>query len=402
VRGLSDVLQTLKNQWGDDRSKVFIAVSAGWFLSIGVRMTYPVLLPFFRTSYGLSLTLAGFLITVLWLSYAIGQVPGGLLADRFGEGMTMAASMALAAVTIIFLVTARSVLILFFGTALLGFAIALFGTVRLTSLADTYPKQVGTVHGFLGAIGDIGNTLLPPLVGIIAATTIWQLGFGVLVPGFVLTAVALWVFVPKRTSTASNTSGAFTKESIHRIATEIRHPALVLGTVINVLGLAIFQAFTGFYPTYLIEQKEMSELIASGLFALFFLLGAISRPVVGNLYDRIGIRKLLFFIMSLTTIGFGFLPLADGLVSLVTATVLIAFMIGRGTVTMAYMTEKLSPDVQNTGLGILRTFIFLSGAVSPVIFGAIADRGYFDEAFFLLALLSGVTLLIVLRLPAAD
>ena len=143
----------------------------------------------------------------------------------------------------------------------------------------------------------------------------------------------------------------------------------------------------------------MSESVASGLYALFFALGILVRPVVGNIYDRIGIRRLLFFLMGLATTGFVVLPLVDGLLSLSTVTILIAFMTGRGTVTMAYMTENLAPAVQNTGLGILRTFFFLSGAASPVIFGAIADLGYFDEAFLLLALLSGITLVVILRLP---
>lgn len=402
MQGLSALTRTATDHWRDGRGKVFVAVSAGWFLSIGVRMTYPVLLPYLRADYDLSLTMAGFLLTVLWIVYAIGQIPGGVLADRFGEGVTMAASMAIAAGTLAFIVIADSLLALFVGTALLGGAIALFGVVRLTSLADTYPKRVGTVHGFLGAVGDVGNTVLPPLAGIIAAATVWQLGFGVLVPLFVLVAVALWSFVPTRTSPPANSSGSFTVENVRRVYSEVRQPALVFGTVIMVLGLAISQAFVGFYPTYLIEIKGMSAPVASGLFALFFALGVVIRPLAGNSYDRIGIRRLLFFIVGVSTTGFVLLPLIEGLPALVAVTVVIAVMTGRGTVTMAYMTVSLSSDVQNTGLGILRTFFFLSGAVSPVVFGAIADRGYFDEAFFLLAVLSGLTILVIQRLPSVE
>ena len=402
MQGLSALTRTAADHWRDGRGKVFVAVSAGWFLSIGVRMTYPVLLPYLRADYDLSLTMAGFLLTVLWIVYAIGQIPGGVLADRFGEGVTMAASMAIAAGTLALIVIADSLLALFVGTALLGGAIALFGVVRLTSLADTYPKRVGTVHGFLGAVGDVGNTVLPPLAGIIAAATVWQLGFGVLVPLFVLVAVALWSFVPTRTSPPANSSGSFTVENVRRVYSEVRQPALVFGTVIMVLGLAISQAFVGFYPTYLIEIKGMSAPVASGLFALFFALGVVIRPLAGNSYDRIGIRRLLFFIVGVSTTGFVLLPLVEGLPALVAVTVVIAVMTGRGTITMAYMTVSLSPDVQNTGLGILRTFFFLSGAVSPVVFGAIADRGYFDEAFFLLAVLSGLTILVIQRLPSVE
>lgn len=45
---------------------------------MGVRMIYPVLLPRIRTAYDLDLTTAGFLLTVLFLAYALGQLPGGV------------------------------------------------------------------------------------------------------------------------------------------------------------------------------------------------------------------------------------------------------------------------------------------------------------------------------------
>ena len=402
MQRVSSLVDTVAAQWRDDRGKIFVAVSLGWFLSIGVRLTYPVLLPFLRADYGLSLTMAGSLITVLWLAYALGQVPGGVLADRFGEGRTMAASMAIAAGTLSLIVFADSPLVLFVGTALLGVAVARFGVVRLTSLADVYPERVGTVHGFLGAVGDAGNTIIPPIAGIIAAATVWQLGLGFLVPVFVIAAVTLWVFVPARTSPPASTSGTFTMHNARNVFSELRHPSLVLGTTVMVFGFAIYQAFVGFYPTYLIEEKAISAPIANGLFATFFVVGVVVRPLSGSAYDRIGVRRSLLLITGISAIGLTFLPFVEGFLSLVAVTIVIAIMVGRGTVTLAYMTVSLSPDVQNTGLGILRTIFFTLGAASPVIFGAIADRGYFDEAFLLLAVLSAVTLVVILRLPTVE
>jgi len=69
--------------WSGGRGKVLTAVAGGWFLSVGVRMIYPVMLPSLRSAYGLNLTTAGLLLTVLFLAYAFGQFPGGVLADRF-------------------------------------------------------------------------------------------------------------------------------------------------------------------------------------------------------------------------------------------------------------------------------------------------------------------------------
>ena len=398
MQGHSSTVRRLKRHWRDDRTKIFLAVSSAWFLSIGVRLTYPVLLPFLRADFGLSLTAAGLLLTVLWLSYAVGQIPGGVLADRFGEGSAMVVSMAIAAMTITLIVAAGSTVALFVGTALLGFAIALFGVVRLTALADIYPKQVGTVHGFLGAVGDVGNIVLPPTAGFIAAATMWQFGFGFLVPIFVAVAAALWIVVPTRTSPATDRS-TLSIENVRHVLSELRRLSLVLATALMILSLSISQAFAGFFPTYLIEIKSLSPGLASGLFALFFALGALIRPLAGNAYDRIGVRRTLLLVTGLSAAGLAALPFVEGLLLLSGVTVVIAFMAGRGTVTLAYMTVSLPSDVQNTGLGVLRTVFFTIGASSPAIFGAIADRGYFDEAFLLLAALSGLGLLVIAWLP---
>ncbi len=397
--GRSTLLTQIRTHWQDDRLPIFIAISAGWFLSIGIRMAYPVLLPSLRSYYDLSLTVAGLLLTVLWLAYALGQIPGGMMGDRVGEKLTLAASMAIAAGTLALIVFGGSPILLFVGTALLGFAIALFGVVRLTALADVYPDNVGTVHGFLGAIGDVGNTLLPPAVGFIAAATIWQLGLGVLIPIFILVAVALWMVVPRRTAPVEGDSNGLTRERLQQVYAEMREPPMVLGTLIMVFVLAISQAFVGFYPTYLIEIKNLPANGANALFALFFAFGIVVRPLCGNAYDRIGVRKTLFFITVVSGAGFALLPIVEGLVPLLLVTAIIAFKAGQGTVMLAYMTVVLDPEVQNTGLGISRTIFFLLAAGSPVVFGWIADQGYFDEAFGLLAGLSLLTALVILRLP---
>ncbi len=400
--GHSTLLTQLRTHWQDERLPIFIAISAGWFLSIGIRMAYPVLLPSLRSYYDLSLTVAGLLLTVLWVAYAVGQIPGGMMGDQLGEKLTLAASMAIAAGTLALIVFGESPLLLFVGTALLGFAIALFGVVRLTALADVYPDNVGTVHGFLGAIGDVGNTLLPPAVGFIAAATIWQLGLGVLIPIFILVAVALWMVVPRRTAPVEGDSNGLTRERLQQVYVEMREPPMVLGTLIMIFVLAISQAFVGFYPTYLIEIKGLPANGANALFALFFAFGILIRPLAGNAYDRIGVRKTLFFITVVSGAGFVLLPIVEGVVPLLVVTAIIAFKAGQGTVMLAYMTVVLDPEIQNTGLGISRTIFFLLAAVSPVAFGWVADQGYFDEAFALLAGLSLLTALVILRLPTVS
>jgi len=398
VRSVSHHLHQATRHWRDGRGKILTAIAAGWALSIGVRLAYPVMLPYLQSAYGLTLTTAGLLLSVLWIAYALGQLPGGLLADRIGEGTTMVLSMALAAGTLTLVIVGASAPLLFVATTLFGFATALFGVVRITAISAVYPDRIGTAFGLISAAGDVGNTLFPPAAGLVAAVLAWQLGFGLAVPMFALVAVAIWVVVPARTSEETASEG-LSLEAVRYLFGVLRERPILLALAFQIVGVSVWNAFTGFFPTYLIDVKGLSATVAGGIFALYFALGILIKPVSGTAYDRVGARLSLVVICVVSGAGLVILTVVEGFWPVVAVTALLSAMLGRGTITLSYLTVALADDVLNTGLGTLRTIYMTVGAASPLAFGAIADLGYFDEAFLLLAVLTGLSILLVLRLP---
>ncbi|WP_455447985.1 MFS transporter [Natrinema thermotolerans] len=384
----------------DGRGEILVAVAAGWFLSIGVRLAYPVLLPYLRRAYGLDLTTAGFLLTALWLCYALGQLPGGLLADRFGEGNVLVASTLVSAVTLGVVAVAGSAPVVYLATGAFGFGTALYGVARFTTLSDVYPDNDGTVIGVTMAAGQAGNTLLPLAAGGIASAFAWQYGFGLVVPAFALVAVGLRLVVPAHTSGADSAVDSVSLETVRYVRSELRRPEIVTVTAIQILTYCVWQAFTGFYPTYLIEIKGFSESVATGLFSAFFAAGIVVQPLTGRLYDRFGIRKSLPPVLGVVVVSLVALPVLEGFWPLVVGTVFLSSILGYGTITLPYMTSAFPSDMQGTGLGFLRTVYMTIGAVSPVAFGAFADRGYFDEAYFALAGLVAVAVGLTWWLPS--
>lgn len=399
MRYVSILEGTAKNLWSNGRGKTLVLVALGWSLSAGVRTIYPALLPHLRVAYGLDLTTAGLLLTVLWLAYAFGQLPGGLFADRIGEGRTMVVSMVAAAGALVLVTTATSAPILFVATMLFGFGTALYAVSRFTVLDDIYTDQLGTAVGLTSAMGDLGNSVFPPLAGIVAVAVAWQFGFGFAIPLYLVVAIGLWVVVPSRTSGQASSVDSISFESARYVLSELRRPSIIIATIIQCLGVCIYQAFTGFYPTYLIEVKGLSATAAASLFGLFFALGAIIKPISGNAYDHFSIRRSLIVVFSISGVAFVLLPLAEGFWPLVAVTALVSSMLGRGTIAMSYVTTAIPDDIQNTGFGLLRTGYFIIAALSPFLFGAVADRGFFDEAFLLLAVLTVVAIVLTTQIP---
>ena len=393
VRYVSAPKRVITELRGDGRGKALAAVAFGWFLSISTRMIYPALLPSIRSTYGLTLTTAGLLLTVLWVAYGIGQLPGGMLADWAGERPLLVGSSLLAAAMLALVVFAESPAVLFAGTGLFGLGTATYGVSRFTVLKDIYPDRLGTATGVTMAAGDVGNAVMPPAAGLLAGAVAWQYGFGFVVPFFVVAAIALWTTVP---SAAAGTVAFREAFSVGELAPLFRRPVVRHSVVLLVLWGLVVQAFIGFFPTYLIDVKGLSSTTATVLFGFFFALGSLVKPVAGRAYDRVGVRYPLAVMMGVTALTLAALPFATGLPSFVALTVLASAILGYETVVVSNLTDRLPDGSRGTKLGALRTLYIMIGASSPVAFGGVADRGYFDEGFFGIAFVCAVIVAFVL------
>lgn len=399
MQSFAEIGSNAKGLWADGKGKILFAIAAGWFLSIGLRFVYPVLLPSLQSAYGINLTTAGLLLSVLWVAYALGQLPGGILSDRIGERNILVLSTAISAATIALVAAANSVVVLFAATAAFGAGTALYGVARFTALSHVFPNNEGAAIGLTMAAGDLGNALLPPAAGLVAGVLAWQYGFGLTVPLFVFVVVLLWAFVPKRTSAASSSIDKLSLDMVRKIFAALSQPSIVVVAILQFLGYVAWQGFTGFYPTYLINIKGLSPAVATLLFGGFFGLGVIIKPIVGSVYDRFGIRRSFPIVMGVFMVSVGLLPLLEGFWSIVIATVFLSSILGYGTITLSYLTTALPESIQGTGLGTLRTIYMTIGAGSPVVMGALADRGFFDEAFLLLAVVAAVAIALCTRVP---
>ncbi|WP_436346232.1 MFS transporter [Natronorubrum sp. FCH18a] len=391
--------RAVRSVLADGRGKILFAVATGWCFSIGVRLAYPVLLPYLQDAYALDLTTAGLLLTVLWLAYALGQLPGGILADRLGEGNVLVVSTLVSAVALGLIAVAGSAPVVFLATACFGFGTALYGVARFTILSDVFPDNDGTAIGVTMAAGEVGNAVLPLIAGGIAATLAWQYGFGLAVPVFALVAVLLWLVVPARTSGSTSAVDSLSLETVRYVAAQLRRPAIVVVTAIQILTYCVWQGFTGLYPTYLIEVKGFSEGMATALFSAFFALGIVVQPITGRLYDGFGIRRSLPAVLTVMAVALVSLPFLEGFWPIVVGTVFLSSILGYGTITLPYMTAAFPADMKGTGLGFLRTFYMTIGAASPALFGVLADNGFFDEGYVVLAGFAVVAMVLVYWLP---
>lgn len=393
---LDSIRRELVGLWAGGTGKTLLAIALGWGLLNGTRMIYPVLLPYFSAEFDLTLSTAGLLVTLIWLGYAIGQVPGGMLADRHGERSVLTASVSMVVVGVTVVLLSPTAATLFGATALVGLGLSQYPIARITALSDLYPDRIGRALGVTMAAGDIGQTVLPPIASVLAVAVAWRLGLGFVLPILCVTAVVIWLTLPAPDPADGDDASS---ESLRYVVGELRSPVLAIMGVILFLFIFVWQTFSAFYPTYLVEQKGLSSTVAGVLFGLFFAVGVIVKPLSGMAYDRIGLRGSLPLVLLGSIVGLALLPFVDGLVGLVGVTVLASTMLGSGAITQSYLAEIIPAEIQGTGLGVIRSSASVLGASGPVVFGVIAERGYFDAGYLLLALIIALGTLLTLRMP---
>ncbi|MDG5759806.1 MFS transporter [Natronococcus sp. A-GB1] len=395
---LDSIRRELVGLWAGGTGKTLLAIALGWGLLNGTRMIYPVLLPYFSAEFDLTLSTAGLLVTLIWLGYAIGQVPGGMLADRHGERSVLTASVSMVVVGVTVVLLSPTAATLFGATALVGLGLSQYPIARITALSDLYPDRIGRALGVTMAAGDIGQTVLPPIASVLAVAVAWRLGLGFVLPLLCITAVVIWLTLPAPDPDLEDGNDG-SSESLRYVIGELRSPVLAIIGVILFLFIFVWQTFSAFYPTYLVEQKGLSSTMAGGLFGLFFAVGVVVKPVAGVAYDRIGLRGSLPLVLLGSIVGLALLPFVDGLVGLVFVTVLSSTMLGSGAITQSYLAEIIPPEIQGTGLGVVRSSASVLGASGPLVFGVVAERGYFDAGYLLLALIIALGTLLTLRMP---
>jgi MFS family permease len=389
----------------DGRGWILMVISAGWFLSLGIRTVFPALLPYFESEFNMSLTTAGLLLSVLWGAYALGQFPGGVLGNRYGERDMLTFSTAMSTIAIVLIATAHSARLLFIGTISFGFATALFGPLRFTIFTRVFPDRTGTVVGITMASGNLGNAILPIFAGIMASFAVWQYSFWLIAPLFAITTVAMWIHIPPSNSEShirNDVTLASISNGVKQLTEGIKQKGIVRISMIEILMSIVVQGFVGFYPVYLITVKNVSATVATTLFGIFFASAILVQPLVGILQDHIGSKQTLFLIMASLFISLLGLFWATTLPVLLFLTLLASSRAGTPVINNTYVASALPVEIQASGLGILRTGWLAVGALSPIAIGVLGDQGLLREAFVLLAILTGIGLLFVMSVPSLD
>jgi NNP family nitrate/nitrite transporter-like MFS transporter len=360
-------------------AKALFLSTTAFAVSFAVWGLIAALAPTFSQLYQLTATQKSLMIAVPVLLGSVGRLFAGMLADRFGGRVVMAALLMFASVPALAIGFSTSYNQLLIFGLLLGVAGTTFPVgVGFTSRRFA-PEKQGSALGIYG-MGNIGQSVAVFGAPVLAAQLgDWRAVF------YIFAAIALTWGLVFYFAAENETQTARPKSVAEALAPLRTSPTAWALSLFYFLTFGGFVALALYMPTFLREIFGLSATDAGARTAGFVVLATLMRPVGGLLADKLGGSKILVFVF----IAIGALSLLLGSESIAIFTVGAlgcAAALGLGNGAVFKLVPEYFPKETGTVTGLVGAFGGLGGFFPPLELGLVKDAtGSYFIGFVLLS-----------------
>lgn len=268
-----------------------------WLIDYIDRLVIAMALPSIGKQFHLNPVELGLIMTAFFITYAIFQIPGGMLADKIGAKSTMTLAMVLWSGFTALTGAATSYVMLILVRMFFGVSEGIFPGASMKGIAErTTQKTRLTMNGVMIASNSFGSALAPLIAAPLLIMVGWHQAF-YYVAGFgVIMAIILWIWLPQPIRAEALVTEASTAASSAEVVREqgiqVKGSSLFRSGVMWKLALMFFGfdivgwGLVAWVPTYLLTEKHISLANAGALTSIPFFAGTISTILGGVLFDR--------------------------------------------------------------------------------------------------------------------
>ncbi len=392
-----------KFTWKKRYNLVVIMFLAGLLLMFD-RAVISVALPVMEKDLNLTPVSLGIIMGSFSIAYALMQIPGGLLADKFGSRVIGAISIVFWSIFTFLTGTASSLAALVGIRFAFGLGEGSFVPAQYKALAVWFPKKE---RGRATAITNISMMIGGALTAIIAAGLIGKFGwrsvfYSLFVPGLIL-AVLFWIFVKDSPAKDKKLSAAelaeinaddVAVESAQKIkiADILKYPVIWQLYAVYFVSAMVSFGVNSWMSVYVVDGLK-GTLMQFGLASMVVSIGGLIGQMVGGfIADKSrATQKYQMFISWIIAAVFLFLGVSTNSlpVAVIFFTVETCFFFLAVSAFFARMSTALPRKAMGLGAGIIQTSGYIAGAISPILIGFIvqATGGSYKTAFFVMCAL---------------
>ncbi|MFT5539418.1 MAG: FSR family fosmidomycin resistance protein-like MFS transporter [Alphaproteobacteria bacterium] len=387
--------------------RVLGVISTGHFMSHFYFLVLPPLFPFLKQEFGVSYTELGVLMTAIYASSAVSQIPVGFMVDRYGARVVLTFGLIMMAVGFgaMGLVSSFWLLIVFGIIAATGNSV--FHPADYAILNSSInPERMGRAFSIHTFAGHLGSAVAPITIIFLAAQFGWRgacIGAGAFGIAVMLALTTQWGSlhddaIPKKKKEEAQ-ADAQVEDSTVKSGLGLLFSKTMITFFLFFMALSMTSSgMSAFFVSSIVALHEMPLQIASTALTAYLFCSALGILLGGEIADRTKRHDLVaaasfvvFAIVSLIIAWFN-MP----------AFVLFMLMVfsgfGNGIIRPARdMMLRAAAPKGSTGkvFGFVSAGIAAGSAVAPIPFGYMLDIGKPEWVFYLMAIFMVVALVTV-------
>lgn len=346
--------------------RMFIIFAAAYIMSYAFRAINAVIAQPLVNELGLSAGQLGFLASAYFLSFAIMQLPVGVMLDRYGPRRVEAVLIGFAALGALLFAVADSYAILWLGRALIGIGVSacLMAAVKAYSLYFR-PHLQASLSSWMLVAGSLGALTVTTPVEAALPFVGWRGVFGVAAVLCVLAGLALWfalpaLFKPQKTQSVGDMAQGYKAIYAHPHFWRVAPLAMITqGGFMAFHGLWVGPWFTDVIGLSNAQAAQNMFWISAVLMLGYLALGFLTRRVSKAGGDE---DQIMMIGMGLSLVVFA-VQIVQGSGSSLWGWLIHAFLISSGIMTYATCNKPFPKKLTGRSSTALNLLIFI-GAFS--------------------------------------
>jgi len=374
--------------------------SLAHLLNDGLAAALAPLLPFVAADLALSYRQAGTLKAALNGVMSLSQLPAGFLAVRFGEAVFLGIGLSWFSLGFLCMGMAGSYLTVLLLMALAGMGGGAYHPVGTAWISRIFlARRRGTAVGTLNFFGDVGKVALPALAGALIPWIGWRGSLTILgLAGIIVASILIW-WGWTRSQADTTAVVEMRKPRGWGIAKPGQFAVISLIGLMDQSGRSGAIAFLGF----LLRDQGLPESALGWLVATVFAGGAFGKFGCGLLTGRFEDRQVIA--MTETAVAMGCLLLAFTEPGSLLIPLLLCFgfaLNGTSSVIYTRLADTLRSGSFSRGYALYYTLSFASSALSPILYGWLADQRGLSWIYALMAVVALCILPVLSLLRGAE
>jgi len=362
---------------------IFPLLSTLFCFSMFYRLTNAVIAPDLIREFDLNAERLGMLSSAFFYTFALFQIPMGVLLDRIGprKVITFFALVGAAGAFVFALAGGFYVALVGRGLLGIGMAAALMGSFKV--FVNKYPpKRFSTLSGVIISIGTLGPILATSPLVYLNSTIGWRLTF--VYCGIVTVALALLIFWVLGEGDQEGQGGAMVTAPPQQKTGIIKSARLVLGSLsfwqisaMSFFRSGTFMALQGIWlGPYLMNIKGFAPLTAGNVLMMLALGAAIGAPVAGYLAERVFSSTKSVIVLGVSLYVLVFIPLTgvvriDSAGAYAVIFLLQGFFTSFGILVYTHVKELFPLSMSGTVIAAVNFFVMAGVAVFMQVIGVI-------------------------------